>query len=158
MRYRNIYFEYLLESPQWGDSNKYTKYMYYEKMRISQGLYYISCCPLRILYNSKFIKMATYLWTHAVVVGFIVFHVTSLFLALRRRDICKQCRLRSERASWVQSGQSLRWSHAPSTASMLSKEGLARILAVLSGWTGRYEPYRSLYKPIGIRILWWISI
>ena len=64
----NICFGYLLESPQRGDSNKYPKHMFYEKIRIKQGLSYISFCPLRILYNSKFIIMKTFLGTNAVVV------------------------------------------------------------------------------------------
>ena len=34
----NIYFGYLLESPQRGDSNKYPKYMFYEEIRTKQGL------------------------------------------------------------------------------------------------------------------------
>ena len=49
----NIYFGYLLESPQRGDSNKYPKHMFYEKIRMKQGLSYISFCPLRILYKSN---------------------------------------------------------------------------------------------------------
>ena len=42
--------------------------MFYGKIRIKQGPSYISVCPLRILYNSKFILMATSLGTNAVVV------------------------------------------------------------------------------------------
>ena len=42
--------------------------MFYEEIRIKQGLSYISFCPLRILYNSKFILMETSLETNAVVV------------------------------------------------------------------------------------------
>ena len=64
----NICFGYLLESPQGGDSNKYPKQMFNEKIKIKQSLSYISFCPLRILYNSKFISMATSLETNAVVV------------------------------------------------------------------------------------------
>ena len=64
---RNICFGYLLESPQRGDFNKYPKHMFYEEI-IKQGLSYILFCPLRILYNSKFITMATFLGTNAVVV------------------------------------------------------------------------------------------
>ena len=64
----NICFGYLLELPQRGDSNKYQKHMLYEEIRIKQGLFYILFCPLRILYNSKFIIMATFLGTNAVVV------------------------------------------------------------------------------------------
>ena len=54
---------------QWGDSNKYPKHMYCEKIRINHGLYYISFRPLRILYKSKFIIMAISLGTNAVVVA-----------------------------------------------------------------------------------------
>ena len=64
----NICFGYLLESPRWGDSNKYPKHMFYEVIRIKQGLSYISFSSLRVLYNSKFILMATSLGTNAVVV------------------------------------------------------------------------------------------
>ena len=42
--------------------------MLYEEIRIKQGFSYILFCPLRILYNSKFIIMATFLGTNAVVV------------------------------------------------------------------------------------------
>ena len=42
--------------------------MLYEEIRIKQGLCYISFCPLRILYNSIFIIMATSFGTNAVVV------------------------------------------------------------------------------------------
>ena len=62
----NICFGYLLELPHWGDSNKYPKHMFYEEIRIKQGCY-ISFCPLRILYNSKFMLMATSLGTNVVV-------------------------------------------------------------------------------------------
>ena len=64
----NICFGYLLESSQGDDSNKYPKQMFNEEIRIKQGLSYISFCPLRILYNSKFISVATSLGTNAVVV------------------------------------------------------------------------------------------
>ena len=40
--------------------------MFYGEIRIKQGLSYISFCPLRILYNSKFILMATSLGTNTV--------------------------------------------------------------------------------------------
>ena len=43
-----------LESPQWGDSNKYPKHMFYEE-KTKQDLPYISICSLSILYNRKFI-------------------------------------------------------------------------------------------------------
>ena len=42
--------------------------MFYEEIRIKQGFSNISFCPLRILYNSKFIIMATPLGTNAVVI------------------------------------------------------------------------------------------
>ena len=42
--------------------------MFYEEIRIKQDLSYISLCPLRILQNSKFIIMATFLGTNAVIV------------------------------------------------------------------------------------------
>ena len=55
---------------------KYQKHMFYEELRIKQGISYISFCPSRIRYNSKFILMATYLGTNAVVVTRV--HCTSL--------------------------------------------------------------------------------
>ena len=64
----NICFGYLLELPQWGNSNKYPKHMLCEEWRVKQSLCYISFCPLGILYNNKFILMATSLATNAVVV------------------------------------------------------------------------------------------
>ena len=42
--------------------------MFYEEIRIKQDLSYISICSLSILYNSKFILMATSLGTNAVIV------------------------------------------------------------------------------------------
>ena len=42
--------------------------MFYEEIRIKQWLSYILFCSLRILYNSKFILMATFFKTNAVVV------------------------------------------------------------------------------------------
>ena len=42
--------------------------MFYEEIRIKQCVSYISLCQLRILYNRKFILMATYLGTNAVIV------------------------------------------------------------------------------------------
>ena len=35
----NICFGYLLESTQGGDSNKYPKHMFYDEIRIKQGLF-----------------------------------------------------------------------------------------------------------------------
>ena len=63
----NIFFGYLLESPQRGDSNKCPKHMLYDEIRIKQCLSHILFYPLRILYNSKFFIMATVLGTNAVV-------------------------------------------------------------------------------------------
>ena len=74
----DIYFGYLLEWPQRGDSNKYPKHMFCEAIRIKQGLSFIVFCPLRILYNSIFIIMATFLGTNAVVVTGI--HCTKSFV------------------------------------------------------------------------------
>ena len=65
---QHMFFLYLLESPQRGDSNKYPKHMFYEEIRIQEDLSYTLFCPLRILYNSKFIIMATFLGTNAVIV------------------------------------------------------------------------------------------
>ena len=42
--------------------------MFYEEIRIKQSLSYISFCPIRSLYNSKFILMAISLGTNVVVV------------------------------------------------------------------------------------------
>ena len=64
----NIWLGHLLDSPQRGDSNTYPNHMFYEEKRIKQGLSYISFCPLRILYNSKIVIMATSLGTNVVVV------------------------------------------------------------------------------------------
>ena len=44
------------------------KDMFYEEIWIKQGLFYISFCSLRILYNSKSILMATSLGTNDVIV------------------------------------------------------------------------------------------
>ena len=41
--------------------------MFYEEIKINQDIAYIFC-PLRILYNSKFITLATSFGTNAVVV------------------------------------------------------------------------------------------
>ena len=75
----NIRFGYLLESPHRGDSNKYPKHMFYKEIR------YIPFCPLRILYNSKFILMATSLETNAVVVTRV--HCTALERSTVKRSV-----------------------------------------------------------------------
>ena len=59
--------------------------MFYGEIRIKQGLSYISFCPLRILYNSKVILMATSLGTNAVVVTrahctYILFELAGYFI------------------------------------------------------------------------------
>ena len=66
----NICFGYLLELPQRGNSNKHPKHKFYEEIRIKQGLSYIHVpfYQLRILYNSEFVIMATFLGPNAVVV------------------------------------------------------------------------------------------
>ena len=60
----NICFGYLLESLYWGDSNKCPKHMFYEEIWMKQCLSYISLCPLKILCNSEFVLMATFLETN----------------------------------------------------------------------------------------------
>ena len=65
-----------------SDSTKYSKHMFYEEIRIKQGLSNISFCPLRNLYNSKFIIMTTFLGTNAVVVTGV--HCKSFWLALNQ--------------------------------------------------------------------------
>ena len=67
--WRNICFGYLLELPQWGNSNKYPKRMFKEEIRMKQDLSYISICSLSILYNSNFIFMVTSLGANAVAVS-----------------------------------------------------------------------------------------
>ena len=91
----NICFGYLLESPQWGDSKNIQSIMFYEEIRIKQGISYISFCPIRILYNNKFILKATSVGTNAVVVTRV--HCTSMYYAVsnvgfcKRTDITKTC-------------------------------------------------------------------
>ena len=65
---KNIWFGYLLESPHWGDSNKYPKHIFYEEIRTKQDLSYISICSLSILYNSQFVLTVTSSGTDVVVV------------------------------------------------------------------------------------------
>ena len=60
--------------------------MFYRETRIRQGLSYISFCPLRILYNSKFILMATSLGTNAVVVTRV--HYISFFIRIALASRC----------------------------------------------------------------------
>ena len=78
-------FGYLLESPLWGDSNKYSKHLFYGKIKIQQSLSYISFCSLRILYNSKFILMATFLYKCCRC------NEGSLYWDDLEEDICLQC-------------------------------------------------------------------
>ena len=65
---KNIWFGYLLESPQCGDSKIYPKHMLHEEIRTKQDLSYISIYSLSILYNSKFVLMAKSLRRNA---GFV---------------------------------------------------------------------------------------
>ena len=65
---------------------KYPKHMFYEDIRIKQGPSYISFCPLRILYNSKFILMATSLGTNVVVVRRVHYPVFTLDIWTDRHD------------------------------------------------------------------------
>ena len=51
--------------------------MFYEEIRTKQDRFYISICSLIILYNSKFILMATSLGKNAVVVTRV--HCNRLF-------------------------------------------------------------------------------
>ena len=51
--------------------------MFYEEIRIKQGLSYISFCLLRIVYNSKFIIMATSLGTNAVDVSRVLLLISA---------------------------------------------------------------------------------
>ena len=87
----NICFGRLLESPQRGDSNRYRKHMFYEEIRIKQGFFHILFCPLRILYNSKFIIMATFLGTNAVVVTRVhcTYQTTSQENIVRQNDMIR---------------------------------------------------------------------
>ena len=62
----NICFGYLLQSPHSSDSIKYPEHMFYEGIRIKQGILYVM--SLRILYNSKSVLMTTSLGTNAVVI------------------------------------------------------------------------------------------
>ena len=71
----NIRFGHLLESHHWGDSNKYPKHIFCARSTkhifcatVKQSLSCISLWPLRILYNSKLILMATSFGKNAVVV------------------------------------------------------------------------------------------
>ena len=63
---KNICFRYLLELPQWSNSNKYPKHMFCEEIRTKQDLSYVSVFSLCVLYNSKFILMAMSFGTNAV--------------------------------------------------------------------------------------------
>ena len=62
--------------------------MFCEETRIKQVLSYISFCALRILYNSKFVLMATSLGTNAVIVMrvYCIFIFVNVFIALKGRS------------------------------------------------------------------------
>ena len=49
----NTCFGYLLESPHWGNSNKYPKHMFYEQIRIKQGLSYKDSLQQQIHFNGN---------------------------------------------------------------------------------------------------------
>ena len=59
--FRQHMFWIFVRIAQGGYSNKYPKHIIYEEIRIKQSFSYILFCPLRILYDSKFIIMATFL-------------------------------------------------------------------------------------------------
>ena len=59
--------------------------MFYKEIRTKQGLSYISIYSLSILYNSKFILMATSLGTNAVVVTRV--HCNLIWLCIPRTQI-----------------------------------------------------------------------
>ena len=61
----------------------YSKHMFYEEICIKQCLSYISFCSFRILYNSKFILMATSLERNAVVVTRVGLLFVALWFILR---------------------------------------------------------------------------
>ena len=71
--------------------------MFYEEIRIKQSVSYILFCPLRILYNSKFIIMATFLGTNAIVVMWVHCICSSyLVLLCFRKAVLRDCGI-----SWV---------------------------------------------------------
>ena len=86
---RNTRFGYLLESPQWGDSNKYPKHVFYEEIGTKQDFSYISICSLRILNNGKYILMAIPLGTNAVVVKRVYWIVKSTRIQLKEPQLQK---------------------------------------------------------------------
>ena len=98
----NICFGYLLELPHWGNSNKYPKHMLYEEIRIKTGLSNISFCPVRILYNSTFIIMATSFGTNVVVT-----RVHCTFATIRQMPFFNQWKQENEydRSPWKLCGQ-----------------------------------------------------
>ena len=49
----NICYEYLLDSHHWGDSNKYPKHMFYEEIRLKQGLRIILSLQQKIHFNGN---------------------------------------------------------------------------------------------------------
>ena len=59
---------YLLESPRRGDSNKYTKRMFYKKSVQKYPLPMLQMGPIKVLYNCKFDFTAKYLVTNTVVI------------------------------------------------------------------------------------------
>ena len=60
--------------------------MFYEEIRTKQDLSYISICSLSILYNSKFILMATSLGTNAVIVTRVHYRTEACVAPASRRN------------------------------------------------------------------------
>ena len=90
----SISFGYLLEKPHRGDSNKYPKHMFYEEIRIKQDRLYTLFCPLRILYNSKFVLMAAALGTNVDVVTrvqCITIAISTLRCSHSSQQTCVNC-------------------------------------------------------------------
>ena len=71
-----------------GDSNKYPKHIFYEEIRVKQGLPYILFCPLRILCNSKFILMETSLETNAAILMRVHCNINMIHLIDDYLSVC----------------------------------------------------------------------
>ena len=80
-------------------THKYQKHTFNEEIRLQQGLSYILLCihPLRILYNSKFILMATSLGTNTVVVTRI--HCIGVLEVRMKRLVWALCSFPIDRSS-----------------------------------------------------------
>ena len=71
------------------------------------------------------------------------------------KDFCDQRRLRSAHTS-VQFSQNLHWSHMPTTAYRLSKEGYTRTLIILGECTGWSESAGPTSLFVGFIVRWLI--